>query len=157
MLQYWMQCQTRHSHQVVGSGHTTDLFTHVQRKAMILYVHSRLCHKDSALVYDIHGLNGCPLISTTYTGWKEVANEECMVVVLPLVREWRSDEMIMYMYVVIFQPPNQLTDSLSLSHKHLVVCIIFNVPQSGQYQEKRVIWFLLCFSWCYQGPKDITQ
>ena len=41
--------------------------------------------EKSPLVYDIHGFISCPLVSTTYTGWKELADEKCIVVVWPTV------------------------------------------------------------------------
>lgn len=35
------------------------------------------------LLLDIHGLNSCPLRSSTYTGWNGIAEQECFVVVWP--------------------------------------------------------------------------
>lgn len=39
---------------------------------------------ESPLVFDIHGLSSCPFYSAQYTGWKELAEEECFVLVYPL-------------------------------------------------------------------------
>jgi len=39
---------------------------------------------NSPLIYDNHGYISCPMASTTYTGWKELADEKCMVVVWPV-------------------------------------------------------------------------
>jgi len=35
------------------------------------------------LVVDIHGLGSCPLRSSTYTGWRQKAEEECFVLIWP--------------------------------------------------------------------------
>lgn len=39
--------------------------------------------ENSPLVYDIHGYSSCPHSSAFYTGWKEIADEKCAVVVWP--------------------------------------------------------------------------
>eukprot|EP00980_Cylindrotheca_fusiformis_P012268 scaffold2999_cov113-Cylindrotheca_fusiformis.AAC.3 len=39
--------------------------------------------EDSPLVYDLHGLTSCPVLSMLYTGWKEKAKEHCFVLVIP--------------------------------------------------------------------------
>jgi len=36
------------------------------------------------LVFDIHSLTSCPLLSARFTGWLEKAEEECFVVVWPI-------------------------------------------------------------------------
>ncbi len=36
------------------------------------------------LVIDVHGFSGCPLWHALYSGWKEKAEEECMILVWPL-------------------------------------------------------------------------
>lgn len=40
--------------------------------------------EDSPLVYDLHGLGSCPTFSAFYTGWRELADEHCFVVIYPL-------------------------------------------------------------------------
>eukprot|EP00980_Cylindrotheca_fusiformis_P023676 scaffold10755_cov116-Cylindrotheca_fusiformis.AAC.1 len=40
--------------------------------------------EDSPLVYDIHGLGGCPSLSVLFTGWNTKAEENCFVLVYPL-------------------------------------------------------------------------
>mmetsp|Transcript_14810 Transcript_14810/g.22184 ORF Transcript_14810/g.22184 Transcript_14810/m.22184 type:complete len:398 (-) Transcript_14810:171-1364(-) len=40
--------------------------------------------EDSPLVFDIHGLDSCPLINTFYTGWMEKARDNCFVLLMPL-------------------------------------------------------------------------
>jgi len=39
------------------------------------------------LVVDVHGLGGCPLWHAMYSGWKEKAEEECMILVWPVGNE----------------------------------------------------------------------
>lgn len=41
--------------------------------------------EDSPLVYDLHGFGGCPEIQFEFSGWKEIADEQCFVLVLPVV------------------------------------------------------------------------
>jgi len=36
------------------------------------------------MVVDVHGFNGCPLRHARYSGWKEKADEECMILVWPV-------------------------------------------------------------------------
>lgn len=38
---------------------------------------------NTPVVYDIHGINGCPARSARKTRWKEMADEKCFVVVWP--------------------------------------------------------------------------
>lgn len=76
--------------------------------------------KDSPLVYDIHGLNGCPLISTTYTGWKEVADEECMVVVWPLGNVKRKET-----FAPCFAFPGGVKDLKILPNRGALPCCCF--------------------------------
>ena len=41
--------------------------------------------ENSALVYDIHAFTACPAYASYYTGWKELAEEQCFVLVWPTV------------------------------------------------------------------------
>ncbi|CAJ1952254.1 unnamed protein product [Cylindrotheca closterium] len=40
--------------------------------------------EDSPLVFDLHGFGSCPLFSAFYTGWRQLAQENCFVVIWPL-------------------------------------------------------------------------
>ncbi len=42
------------------------------------------------LVFDIHGLGSCPLFNVFYTGWKQKADENCFVLVLPTVSYFKQ-------------------------------------------------------------------
>jgi len=41
--------------------------------------------KNASLVYDMHGFFSCPFASSYYSGWKELADEKCMVIMWPTV------------------------------------------------------------------------
>lgn len=43
--------------------------------------------ENSPLVYDIHGWFSCPLYNKLFSGWKQMADENCFVVVWPMVRK----------------------------------------------------------------------
>jgi polyhydroxybutyrate depolymerase len=39
--------------------------------------------EDSPLVFDLHGYDSCPTASVFYTGWRQLAQEQCFVLVYP--------------------------------------------------------------------------
>jgi polyhydroxybutyrate depolymerase len=40
--------------------------------------------EDSPLVFDLHGYDSCPTASVFYTGWRQLAQEQCFVLVYPV-------------------------------------------------------------------------
>ncbi|KAL3938201.1 MAG: hypothetical protein SGBAC_006842 [Bacillariaceae sp.] len=40
--------------------------------------------EDVPLVFDLHGYTSCPLFSAFYTGWRQLAQQNCFVVIWPL-------------------------------------------------------------------------
>mmetsp|Transcript_37420 Transcript_37420/g.90830 ORF Transcript_37420/g.90830 Transcript_37420/m.90830 type:complete len:401 (+) Transcript_37420:128-1330(+) len=40
--------------------------------------------EDSPLVFDLHGWGSCPLFSAFYTGWRQLAQQNCFVLIWPL-------------------------------------------------------------------------
>lgn len=68
------------------------------------YTYIPECAKESSsnttsvvpLVFDIHGFGSCPQFNLYYTGWKEKADENCFVLVLPIVSTYHDPRFMSY-------------------------------------------------------------
>lgn len=54
------------------------------------------------LVFDIHGGGSCPQFNLYYTGWKEKADENCFVLVLPIVSTNHDLRFMPYYFVLMY-------------------------------------------------------